>query len=507
MINPVTRAETWHRPANSGYPDPLKMLGYEWPRVEELRATPRDRWPSPDALPDVLEKVAELFEECGWDDFALRTHVEVLQFRRESGDPVKLRRVLTPLRANLMRQERYEEALPVALEELDFAWQVAVPGDYSTERANVARYWVIDLLGKLGRHEESAHHAAAAIEELRDQGPIQHAAPPGYRLAHAHSEHSRRLEVLGDFDQAASARAVAAAFWREHADEATLNCYLALDELSRLQLRLGRFEESRASAVESVEVMRRGAENDDWHLKTLHAGALHNHGNRLHALGLDEEAVVAAQEAVAAYRTLATQAERRALIMKMELHTSLALVSLGSRLHDVGRVGEALAASDEALEIASRHDDRELGRRELARAWNNRASLLLTLESHVEAVEAASRSLDLYRTAEGKAMARNTFALASARVGSLDAALEASLRSVAEYREWTATDPYEYTWLLADALTDHAIIRSLRSERAEAGAAISESLVLQEELAAANPGRFQRELDRAKSVADHLPER
>ncbi|GLY51137.1 tetratricopeptide repeat protein [Lentzea sp. NBRC 102530] len=507
MINPVTRGETWHRPARTGYPDPVKMLGYVWPVVEDLRATPRAEWPSPDALAEALAEQAEYFEEAGWDDFALRTHLEVLEFRRESGDAGKLREVLTPLRANLMRQQRYEEALPVAVEELEVAWQVAVPGDYSTERANVARYWVTDLLGKLGRHEEAARNAAAAIEELRDQGPIEHASPPGYRLAHAHSEHADRLEVLGEFERAADARAESVTIWRLHAADSPLNCYLELEELSRLQLRLGRFEESRATAVESVEVLRRGAEGDDWHLKTLHAGAVHNHGNRLHALGLDEEAVAAAQDAVTCYRTLAAQAERRAVAMKMELHVSLALVSLGSRLHDVRRLDEALAASDEALEIASRYDDRELGRKELARAWHNRASLLLSFGSWPDAVEAAAKGVELYQRTEDKAMARNTFALASARCGALDEALEASLSSVADYREWAARDPYTYTRLLADALTDHAIIRSLRSERAEAEGAIGESLVLHQELAAAHPGRCQRELDRARSVADHLPAR
>lgn len=49
-----------------------------------------------------------------------------------------------------------------------------------------------------------------------------------------------------------------------------------------------------------------------------------------------------------------------------------------------------------------------------------------------------------------------------------------------------------------------ARIRLLRAERAEAAAAITESLALHEELAATNPGRYQRELDHARSVAAQL---
>ncbi|MFD4637615.1 hypothetical protein ACFWN2_09900 [Lentzea sp. NPDC058436] len=488
MIKPVRRDETWHRPARTGYPDPVKMLGYVWPRVEELRGTPREEWPRPEALAEALVELARYFEEAGWDDLALRTHHEVLEFRRELGDTEQLRRVLTALRDNLMRHERYEEALAVTQEELPLAQRLAVPGRYSTEIANVARYWITNLLGKLGRHAEAAENAREAIEEVREQQePIEHASPPGYRLAHAHSEYARRLRTIGEYERAAGAMAEAASFWRRH--DAPLNCHTAFDELSLLQLRLGRFEDARASSTEAVEALRH---NTDWTSRDNLAAALHNHGNRLHDLGLFPEAVETARESVDRYRELLAEAERPALVMKMRLRVSLALVSLGSRLHDVGRLDESLAASDEAVTLAT-------GDRDLARAWTNRASLLITLGSHAAAAQAAAKGIDLYPTEDGKAMARNTFALASAHAGDLDAALEASLQAVAHYREQHAEDPYEYAYLLADALTDHAVIRGLRSEPAQD--AITESLALNEELAARHPARYQRELDRARSVA------
>lgn len=504
MIKPVTRGETWHRPARTGHPDPVKMLGYVWPHVEELRARPREEWPAPDALADHLVELAEYFEEAGWDDFALRTHHEVLEFRREFGTPEKLRVVLTSMRDNLMRQERYEEALEVVREELPLASSLAVPGHRSTGIANTARYWVTNLLGRLGRHAEAAENARQAVAELDGQELVPHELP-GYQLAHAWLEYAHRLAGIGEYEQAAEFTARSAAFWRENGSFQGINAYNGFQELCLLQLRLGRLEDALVSATECVTVMRECLESER-NYDSLHnlAGALHNHATRLADLGLVQEAVEVAQESVDRYRELLADAERRPLVMKLTLRLSLALVSLGSRLHDAGRLDESLAASDEAIALATEHEDRELGRTELARAWNNRAGLLISRGRHAEAAEAAAKGIALNRTDDGKALARNTFALASVHTGSLDAALESSSQVLAHYRERCAEDPYGYGYLLADALTDHAVVRTFRSERAEAEAAIAESLAMYEELAAHNPGRYQRELDHARSVAARI---
>ncbi|GGM72125.1 hypothetical protein GCM10011609_04910 [Lentzea pudingi] len=505
MIKPVTRGETWHRPARTGHPDPVKMLGYVWPHVEELRAEPREEWPAPDALVHHLVELAEYFEEAGWDDFALRTHHEVLEFRREFGDQEKLRVVLTSMRDNLMRQERYEEALEVVQEELPLALSLAVPGHRSTGIANTARYWVTNLLGRLGRQAEAAENARQAVAELDGQELVPHELP-GYQLAHAWLEYAHRLAKIGSYERAAELTALSAVFWRDRPGTGrNINCHEAFEELFFLQLRLGRLEEARVSADEAVAVLRRHAEaeGDQLSLSDL-AGGLHNHGNRMLDLGLFAEAVEAAQESVDRYRAMLATTERRAVVVKAELRLAVALVSLGSRLHDVGKLDESLAASDEAIALATKHDDRNLGRKELARALNNRASLLISRRAHAEAAEAAAKGVELNQTEDGKALARNTFALASAHAGSLDVALESSSQVVAFYREQHAEDAYEHAYLLADALTDHAVIRTLRSERAEAEAAITESLAMYEELAAHNPGRYQRELDHARSVAARI---
>ncbi|HEX7302832.1 hypothetical protein [Lentzea sp.] len=485
MTERVRPEDTHHRKGKDAWPDPYSTMRVHFPIVERLRDTPRSTWRRPDELPTSVTYLAEAFHDAGWDDLARRAYYEVIELHREAGESAGLRRALTALRTLLVQHAQHEEALPLAEEELRLAEELTTPGD---EVAGSARYWVLHLLGELGRHEESARVAGEAVAALREN--------PGHDLAHARLEHARRLAKIGELDRAVEEAGEAAEFWRHAKDP--LRTYAVLDQLSTLQLRLGRFEDSRASHAEAVAVIRKRARDDRF--RTHLAGALNNHGNRLHDLGLDEEAVVAAKESVKRYRVLLAKTGDSE---QLELRLALALVSLGARLHDVDRLDESLAANDEAIALASARDS-EAARDELARAWTNRAGLLVSRRAYREAADAAAKGIELYRTSNGKAMARNTFAVASAHVGDHDVALEASLRSIAEYRAWHAEEHDEYAHLLADALTDHAIIRELRAERAEARAAITESLALHEELAATNPGRFRRELDRAREVAARI---
>ncbi|MEU0876962.1 hypothetical protein ABZ345_00065 [Lentzea sp. NPDC005914] len=498
MIERVRREETWHREAVDVYPDPYKIVRIQFPVVEELRDTPRETWPQRNALPTALGFLAETFKDAGWHDLAVRVLQEILEIVRADHDRVSVRRALTDLHENLVKLERYEEALPVAEEELALALELARPGSYDLEIANRTWSSMISLLGKLGRHSDAARAASEAVEYARGQKKVKDGPPEGYPLAHALFQYARRLKEIGEYEQAIDAAAEAAAFWQRRNTLAT--AYGVLDELSLMQQRIGRIEDARASHAAAVADFRRQAKSGDWTVLSNLAGALNNHSNRLHNLGFDEEAVPVAQESVDRYRSLIAATEREDTAKKVELRLTTALCSLSSRLHDVGRLDECFAVSDEAIALATKHDDHE----QLALAWTNRASALISHRAYAEAAEAAAKGLELYVDAEDKAMARNTFALASAHLGQFDVALEASLRSVAEYREWYAGDPYEYTYLLADALTDHALIRVLRAERAEAEAAIAESLLLKEELVARNPGRYQRELDRARRVAAQM---
>ncbi|WP_030470599.1 hypothetical protein [Lentzea aerocolonigenes] len=496
MTEPVRREDTWHRTARDCYPDPYRIMRIQFPIVEELRGTPRETWPQPDSLPTALGYLAETFEDCGWDDLALRVHQEILELQR--GRPEQTLRALTAIRGNLVRQELHEEAMRAAHEEYEFAKQRG-----KHEVAHTAKYWVTNVLGKLGRHEEAARIARESVAERREWPPSKKDRSAVYQLAHAHVEYAHRLMRIRSYEQAVAPLEEAAAFWRERAWDDAASLYTVLDELCALHLRLGNLDEALRCHTEGVAAIRTRAERRG-ELEFLGhlGGVLNNHGNRLHALGLDEEALTAAQESVEWYRKYAAKAP--APTGKLWLKLAIALTSLGSRLDDVGRFDEALDANDESIALITERVDGADGQAELARAWTNRASALIALSSFTEAGEAAAKGLELYHAADGKAMARNTFALASAHAGNHDVALEASLRSVAEYREWSADDAHEYGGLLADALTDHALIRLLRSERAEAEAAITESIALHETLVAANPGRYQRELDRARAVAARI---
>ncbi|MEV6239205.1 hypothetical protein [Lentzea sp. NPDC051838] len=498
MIERVRREETRNRTAKDCYPDPYKIMRIQFPVVEELRDTPRETWPQRDTLPWTLRILAETFKDAGWHDLAVRLLREALEFIREDGDQETLWRVLDELHDNLVALEQYEEAAPVAEEELALALALARPGSYSLQNANDAWSRMIRLLGKLGRHEDAARVAGEAVEYKRGQKKVKDGPPEGYPLAHGLNEYARRLEAIGEYEQAIDAAAEAAAFWQRQDTWST--AYDTFDALSLLQMRLGRNSDARASHAAALECLRTRAKRQDWTSLSNLAGGLNNHGIRLHNLGFDEEALPVHRESVDRYRTLIASTSREDTVKKTELLLANALCGLSSRLHDLGRLDECFAASDEAIALATKHDDRE----KLAGAWTNRASALITRRAYAEAAEAAAKGVRLYRDAEDKAMARNTFALASAHLRQYDVALEESLRAVAEYRSLYEGDPYEYASLLADVLTDHAFIRVLRAERAPAEAAIAESLALHEDLVARNPGRYQRELDRARRVAGHL---
>jgi hypothetical protein len=148
----VRREETWQQPSVDIYPDPYKIIRIQFPVVEELRDTLRETWPSRDALPSTLLILADTFQEAGWHGLAVRMFQEALEFVRLDADQMNLRRTLESLRKSLVELERYEEALPVAEEELALSLELARPGNYSLEIANSAWYSMISLLGKMGKY-------------------------------------------------------------------------------------------------------------------------------------------------------------------------------------------------------------------------------------------------------------------------------------------------------------------------------------------------------------------
>jgi tetratricopeptide (TPR) repeat protein len=114
-------------------------------------------------------------------------------------------------------------------------------------------------------------------------------------------------------------------------------------------------------------------------------------GPRLSNLGRHEEALATTQEAVDIYRRLA-QSRFDALLPRL----ALSLNNLGGGLFDLGRHEEALAATQEAVDIyrrlAQSRPDAFLP--DLARSLNN---LGLALRRHEEALATTQEAVDIYR--------------------------------------------------------------------------------------------------------------
>ncbi|MBC6458889.1 tetratricopeptide repeat protein [Actinomadura sp. HBU206391] len=413
----------------------LRMARGHLDRVEEMRDRPPGTWSSPDDLPRSLNYVAEALEELTWHDLARLAYLEELAvYRRlEATWPgtyaVGLRRTLTALRSNLMGLGRYEEALPIAREERRLSLSLVGTETYALQLANTARYWLTEILVKLGRYDEAVESAAAAVDEIREQPAKRAGTPKGYVLAYALDDYSERLDRVGRFEDALTAAAEAVRFWRRKAEDEPVKYAGALETLGRRLACVGRYEEARAAFADVVQVLRGPADTDECLRGTL-AGALNNHGNRLASLGSHREALAAGEEAVARYREVVERerADQQAMelsfdepdelldypdrayrryerdkaqaeVRKVELRLCIALVNLSSRLRKVGRFDEALAANAEAVEIERGHVDADAAASEpqLATALNNRSVILDDMARYEEALAAASEAVRMYR--------------------------------------------------------------------------------------------------------------
>jgi len=157
---------------------------------------------------------------------------------------------------------------------------------------------------------------------------------------------------------------------------------------------LGHREEALQAAQEAMAIYRGLAERrPDAFLPNL-AGSLNNLGNMLSELGRREEALQAAQEAVTIHRGLA---ERRPDAFLPDLAGSLN--NLGLMLSDLGRREEALQAGQEAVAVyrglAERRPDAFLP--DLATSLNNLGNRLSDLGRREEALQTAQEAVTIYR--------------------------------------------------------------------------------------------------------------
>ncbi|MGO9170544.1 MAG: toll/interleukin-1 receptor domain-containing protein [Rhodomicrobium sp.] len=145
------------------------------------------------------------------------------------------------------------------------------------------------------------------------------------------------------------------------------------------------------AAIASLETGAADPERREFALDRA-AGAFHQYGIRLSALGKREEALAAAQEAVAIRRRLA-EARPDAFLPGL----ALSLNNLGNGLSELGRREEALAAAQEAVAIRRRlaeaRPDAFLP--DLALSLGALSQILAGLEQHSEAASVLKEALEI----------------------------------------------------------------------------------------------------------------
>ncbi|WP_433342596.1 hypothetical protein [Micromonospora sp. CA-111912] len=182
------------------------------------------------------------------------------------------------------------------------------------------------------------------------------------------------------------------------------------------------------------------------------------------------------------------------------------------RLKEVGRRAEALAASEEAVnlrrELAATDRDAHLS--DLATSVNNHAVRLAEAGRRTEALTASEEGIHLYRELAATnrythlsdlAMSVNNHAVQLAEAGRRTEALTASEEAVNLCRELAATDRDAHLPNLAMAVNNHTVRLAEAGRRTEALTASEEAVNLCRELAATNRDAHLPKL--ATSVNNH----
>jgi tetratricopeptide (TPR) repeat protein/nucleoside phosphorylase len=238
-----------------------------------------------------------------------------------------------------------------------------------------------------------------------------------------------------------------------------------------------------------------------------------NLGNRLSDMGQREEALKAAQEAVALHRILA---QRNPDAFQPDLAMSIS--NLGATLSDMGQREEALKAAQEAVALrrvlAQRNPD--AFQPDLAMSLNNLAFMLNSLDQDEEALQAAQEAVALHRILAQRnpdafqpdlAMSLNTLLGILSDMGQHEEALKASQEAVALHRILAQRNPDAFQPSLANSINNLGINLSALGQNEEALKAAQEAVALYRVLAQRNPDAFQPDLARSiNNLGDRLSE-
>jgi tetratricopeptide (TPR) repeat protein len=241
-------------------------------------------------------------------------------------------------------------------------------------------------------------------------------------------------------------------------------------------------------------------------VKAERSRLLNNLASRLSELGRREEALAAAQEAVRLRRELAA-ARPDAFLPNL----AVSLNNLAAMLSELGRREEALATAQEAVCL---YRDLAVARPgafppNLAGSLNNLANTLSDLGRREEALAAAQEAVRLYRELAAArpdaflpnlAMSLNNLANMFSELGRREEALAAAQEAVRLRRELATARPDAFLPNLAGALNNLANRLSELGRREEALAAAQEAVRLRRELAAARPDAFLPDLATSLAV-------
>ena len=353
----------------------------------------------------------------------------------------------------------------------------------------------------LGHALAEAGEAVAALEPLErsvavfaDLEDPQHLADALNELGICYLEAGRWQAAVAPLERALAIRErLAAANRAFRGDLATSH-----NNLGGCYSELGRHAEALEQAQHSVAIREAVPGEDPANL----AGSLIGLAARYGENGRAAEAVAPAQRAVEIRERLAAEdpAQRGGL--------ARALVSLGLHLSAVGRVGEALAASERAV-AALEGDD--AAARDLANAYVNLGLHLSRVGRELEAVTPIERAVAIYAAlAESNPGARDSLAGAlinlSVRhhdLGRPLQALDLAARAVALYEQLASENP-GFRGALAKALGNVGIYLSALGRPAEALAPANRSVEMLQALSVEQPA-LRIELARALSnLAGHL---
>jgi tetratricopeptide (TPR) repeat protein len=226
------------------------------------------------------------------------------------------------------------------------------------------------------------------------------------------------------------------------------------------------------------------------------ARVLNTLGTALSALGRREEALAATQEAVDIYRGLA---QVNPQVFLPYLATSLN--NLGSDLSALGRREEALAATQEAVDIyrALACANPQAFLPDLATSLNNLGAMLSALGRREEALAATQEAVEIRRQLAGQnpqaflpdlAMSLNNLGNRLSALGRREEALKATREAVDIRRQLAQQNPQAFLPDLAVSLNNLAAYLADLGQWEEALKAIQEAVSIRRELARAYPETF-----------------